>query len=283
MFCTQQGCGKSWNAGEQFPLCITNPCPLRQYRDSQVQAPRFNAKTQIDVKFGEKSAGVVASIDKIRSDITQPLQPYAMQGEEKATTTVTLPSGLTERYSTDTNMHSEMRALQAMLQRGYWVLRYGRVFLANGQAVPATHFVTDQPHCGFCTIVLAALGLPLTSPTSGNHKYGCNAIYPLPLQLRRDVMFIIRLINRGSMEYTALKRLLNVFVNAPAASWLLQINDFLLVSDTVSCTFDNLPKGFDPREHRILHLNDFLDNEEKLNLLWKFILMKFYESNKSTK
>lgn len=89
-----------------------------------------------------------------------------------------------ESYVTTGGKHSEMVALEDMLDNGLWILRAdGLVTTADGSEVAKANFKTPLPHCAFCTVMLTVLGLPRTIPTKGSHLKGANAEYPLP----RDV------------------------------------------------------------------------------------------------
>ncbi len=285
MQCTDAGCGRSWNYGENFPLCITNPCPLRAYKDNLTASMQASMrKTTADVKticLGKMKASTVSSIDAIRDEADEDdFVAYDMKGGMSATTKVKLPNQTVRSFKTKDNMHSEMCALDFMLENNYWVVMYGKVFKGNGQSIGTDEFVTTEPHCGFCTITLIILGLPLTRPTSGNHKMAVNNVYPIPKKLLKDPQFIIRFINSGSFEHHKLKQLLNPFVNKKPAEWLLKINDFLLVSDNSAVLISHVDEAL-LRNIHIYDLSKFLGDTDIVKSIWEFITSAMYSSNNS--
>jgi hypothetical protein len=243
-------------------------------------------KTTLNVKttnLGQMAASAVASVDKVRTSTDkQKFVPYNMDGGMSATTVVKLPNQTSKSFTTKDNMHSEMCALNFMLENEYWHVLYGMIVNGNGQPIGAGEFSTSEPHCGFCTITLTVLGLPLTKPTSGNHKMACNGTYPIPAKLFNDPQFIVRFIHNGCFEYYMLKRLLNPFVNKKSAEWLLKVNDFLLVSDNAPVVLEFLDKDIFNNIH-VYDLGKFMGDPEIVKSIWQFITTALYQSNNACK
>jgi hypothetical protein len=82
-------------------------------------------------------------------------------------------------------MHSEMGALEAMLEKRYKFS--GGVICRKKDDEQATKEVysTTEPHCGFCTLFLQLLGLPLGKPTKGRYGYASHNNYPSQKSLRK--------------------------------------------------------------------------------------------------
>lgn len=160
------------------------------------------------------------------------LVAYNMQGAQQATTTVATAAG-PQVFTTTDNMHSEMVALQYMLQSNQWIVQNGAVRIPQPHAaapipVPPANFVTTQPHCGYCTIALSLLNLPLTAPTRGNYNLAANYNYPLAEPLVVDPNVLAWYWDRASIiagtpAGVVVKRILNAMMNQDAASWVLSI------------------------------------------------------------
>lgn len=153
---------------------------------------------------------------------------YDMDGGMKATTTAAYQPVVGESYSqvytTVDNMHSEMVAVQDMLDRGYWKLEDGRVWRIDGAALLHEEFSTTEPHCGHCTIALSVLGLPFASPSRGRYNLAGNCDYPLPRQVANDPMTLTRYRHSGQCGWKLFKEDLDHMVTT-RAGWALQVAD----------------------------------------------------------
>src|SRR6185437_7412670 len=232
-------CGKSWDAPRgSFPLCITNPCPLRAIRDEMLEddpAAFFRTSAGPETTQGVclASGGIQNSLNSLRSGCSAPFKLYNMEGAKSAHTTVTLPDGNQFDFTTTNQMHSEMKAIEWMIDNGFWRVYLGHVvWTHDGTSVTLAQFSTTEPHCGFCTVFLIAAGLPVGRPTRGNHKLASRLNYQLPVELEISPHFIARVLDSGCYcGFPALKRLLNVFMRVPADRWILNIFDLAYVDD----------------------------------------------------
>lgn len=228
--CANFSCGKQYAVTEpSCPYCLTsNP------QVETVQIPRsfrWASSSQSSVEITKYQGSTSTAIATIQQDISG-MVPYTMKGMQSATTTVKQRSGVTRDFVTTDNMHSEMVALQHMLTAGEWRLSLGLVQWAhNGEAVDGSEFSTTAPHCGFCTVILEVLGLPLTSPTKGNYNLSCNFNYPLPDKVQNDPYVLARVLGRTYCAFDQVKGVLNAFVNAKPEAWFLQIMDGVVVND----------------------------------------------------
>jgi hypothetical protein len=101
----------------------------------------------------------------------------------------------------------------------------------DSHAVPPQDFITNQTHCGFCTMTLRVLGLPLTRPTRGNFNYAVHYNYQLPAQLMNDPMVLVRYLNSGRYTHADLKKALNPLLSNDPSSWVLGLGDTVAVDD----------------------------------------------------
>ncbi|MBV8101756.1 MAG: hypothetical protein JOZ31_21645 [Verrucomicrobia bacterium] len=122
-----------------------------------------------------------------------------MAGAQSAETTVKLKTGQTLDFRTYQQMHSEMRAIEKMLESGHWILRRGTVVWRDYSKIEADEFVTEEPHCGFCTFFLNTLNLPLTKPTYGCFQLASRLSYILPPDLETDAEFMARVLAKDSV------------------------------------------------------------------------------------
>ena len=115
-----------------------------------------------------------------------------------------------------------------MLDSGFWILQNGIITWKDGSLIDSSCFTTEEPHCGFCTLLLHILGLPLTKPTCGNYNQAVNCLYPLPVQVKRSPHVLARLLSGSS--YTAfhlLKKILNAFIPLGREKWVSRVGDTL--------------------------------------------------------
>lgn len=282
--CSNPNCARTWNGDEdEFPLCITNPCPLRQVRNELIsrrgvswkpKSQFVNKETPMLITSAKGSLETIRS-DTIRKHKKAKFHPYNMQGAQKATTKVTLRNGTVKSFSTKDNMHSEMAAIQWMLDNGFWVLYLGNIIWSdNLSPVSSDEFQTTEPHCGFCSVMLAILGLPLSKPTKGNYNMACNFNYPLPKIIKEDPYVLARLLSGNSYcGFNKIKAILNSLVNIEKDKWVLSIQNLAFVNEN---------HYVDPQQG-VLTL-DWLDvikqsNGEVLNQIWRLVFECLYKTN----
>jgi hypothetical protein len=175
---------------------------------------------------------ISGSLSSLRSSCDTPFQKYDMNGEQGAKTTVRLPGGQLKTLRTTAQMHSEMRAIEWMIDQGHWTVYLGNVVWIDGSSVTPEQFSTKEPHCGYCSLFLIAAGLPVCTPTCGNHQLASRFSYKLPVALEISPHFIARVLDSGCYcGFPTLKRLLNEFIQVPSEKWLLSIYDLAYVSD----------------------------------------------------
>lgn len=180
------------------------------------------------------------SIIAIQAAIQQqrPFVRYHAGGAQKAETTVNWPPAPPEQYSTHMQMHSELVAVAASTGGGapIWALNpAGHVVANNGADIDLTNYFTDLPHCGYCTVMIWVLDLPLGAPTKGRYNLAENLEYPLPVNIRENVDVLTRLLNGntgGDAALIVLKKMVNAFLQTPSTDWVLQIGPGIFVSDT---------------------------------------------------
>lgn len=193
------------------------------------------SKPAQDNLYQRWSGQITTSLQTIYAQVQAqtPLVPYTTSSKQSATTTVIDNEGKSDPYETTGNMHSEMVALQAMFNSKQWVI-YGNVVTTPNGPVSPGNFTTNLPHCGFCTISLQVLGLPLCKPTCGNYNYAGNFSYPIPSQMKLDPRVIssyISIASRGNNQLPLFKQVLNCFFNNAALDWVLQFNPNLIYDD----------------------------------------------------
>jgi hypothetical protein len=236
-YCTSTDCGKSWaETDEAFPLCITNPCPLREIQKKLpvLTTDLFVTSPSKETLIGSSrvAAEVSKSLTSLRDSCGKKFVAYDLTGYRGAKTTVKLPDGITKVFKTTDLQHSEMMAIDWMIENGHWTVFLGTVQWEDGSPVTPEQFSTDVPHCGFCTIFLIAAMLPISIPTCGNHKHASRLSYQLPHALEVSPHFIARVLDGGCYSgFSALKRVLNAFVKESSDKWLLSIGTLAYVND----------------------------------------------------
>lgn len=284
--CTTPLCNNSWEPPDgPFPTCLIAPCPLRQLQHDTVEQStgqnlfQNQINTQTHTVTSRVATQVAQSLNSLRNDCEVEFKPYNMQGAKSATTKVTLPGPIVREFKTTDQMHSEMRAIEKMIEEGHWSVYLGHVVWASdNSSVKLEQFSTTEPHCGFCTIFLIAAGLPLGKPTRGNHQLAGRLSYQLPYELETSPHFMARVLDGGCYcGFPALKRVLNAFINVPAKEWLLGIGGAAYVND-VSYT----------KHDKNLLVVDWFDlvemhKREVIYLAWKVIYEQILLTNKSQK
>jgi hypothetical protein len=282
--CTRDGCNKSWEPlTEDFPFCFNHPCPLREFQDQVLRERRgnlFRTSSSPQTVQGSclVSAQVSQSLDWLRDHCGKELKAYDMDGAKSATTTVRLPNGETKTCRTTAQMHSEMVAINWMIENGHWTVYLGLVVWADGQRITLQQFSTTEPHCGFCTVFLIAAGLPLGVPTYGNYQLASRLAYQLPVELEISPHFIARVLDRGCYcGFPALKRLLNAFINLPPNAWILSIYDWAFADDYSYVQQNN--------NLTIVGWNQLVEmhKREIIYQAWKLIFQMLMQTNKEHK
>lgn len=194
-----------------------------------------------------------------------------MAGDQSAQTSVQTANGEIKSFRTKDNMHSEMVAIGEMLKEGQWVLFYSTV-QTHGAPIPPQAFRTTQPHCGFCTIMLAVLELPLTEPTHGNYNLAEHSNYPLPPQIQSNNFVFVRLVKKGVYQHTSLKQLLNVFFTTN--DWVLEVNPQLLIDDSGVVEKKNVGR------RAVITYEEIQDHTTNFRSLWSYIWRCLYEINR---
>lgn len=272
MQCPNNNCGRTWNEGDAaFPLCITNPCPLRAYKDrwtsEEDKKNQFNSSgSAVDKNFTLHSSLIKTSISSLCDAYDADTKPYDMKGSKSATTTVTLRDNTQLKFRTKNQMHSEMVAIEYMLEIGEWIVDLGVIVWCDGTPITAEQFSTTEPHCGFCTFFLSALWLPLTTPTYGRFQLASRLSYQLPIELEINPCFMARILDRGSYcGFHMIKKILNGFVPLKPSNWVLNIKDLALVDD-------NSYIGESSGRH-IISWDDLVNQSKRevLYAIWKLI------------
>lgn len=125
--------------------------------------------------------------------------PYDAEGKQKATTTIGWgwegeEEDYDESFSTETQMHSEMRAIEFGLNEDFLEIQGGKVVYGVGAPVSSRDMRTDIPHCRFCTFFLGLLGIEREKPTTQNFLYAGHLDYPLP----EDIKYNESIINKAA-------------------------------------------------------------------------------------
>lgn len=155
--------------------------------------------------------------------------PYDAGGAQKAVTTVLWPPAGPHRYHTTMQQHSEMVSVGASsaAPAPIWSVNAGgHVVANNGAAITGANYFTDLPHCGYCTVMLWMLGLPLGLPTRGRYNLAVNLDYLVPANVFNNVEILSRLINAnvgGAPALITLKGMINAFLQNRPGEWVLQV------------------------------------------------------------
>jgi hypothetical protein len=198
-----------------------------------------------------KNLGGVVSASKVGNSISAihedigTINDYVL-GTKGAMTTVRWPGGekALKTGQTQEQMHSEMEAVKFMLDQGHWIMINGEIFTKTGGVVAPTDFATGEMHCGWCTLFLQLLGLPLGRPSNGNFNLAINLLYPLPSQVRNSPHVMFKLVFGGeedsakSDRILALKLVFDKFMSIPCTSWYIKdFSGMCIASDEMSARF----------------------------------------------
>lgn len=276
--CPRTGCGKSWDPDIGIlPMCLQNTCDIKTSLKRRAKQIEPFSATPDRATLSTQGADIDNSIDWLRKKT--PLVPYKMQGALSATTTVTLRDRTTRSFSTTDQMHSEMRAIEFMLDNGHWSVVAGFVrWTHDDSPVLLAQFQTEEPHCGFCTLFLLAAGLPVGQATKGNHKLASRHNYQLPFKLMVDPHFLGRVIGKGHYHsYSEIKRLLNAFCKHAADEWVLEYASGLCANEWSTC--NPLPQG-----KVAIKLADIIATRDAAILfaVWQYVFERIALANTNT-
>lgn len=129
---------------------------------------------RIRTKIRNRISGVFYKLDTEGA-----LFEYNMNSAQRAETKL---AGYRKEFNTHDNMHSEMCAIQATGKRPN----------GNGK-LDGIEMSTSQPHCGYCTFMLTALGIETTYPSRGLYNLAKNYNYPIPKNLSENIDFYVNI------------------------------------------------------------------------------------------
>jgi len=266
-----QNCTNKWVEGDvTFPRCTTSPCWLDEYRrrwlkeDGEKHSFRKAETPAVNMNLTVHHAAVERSIWFFCERYDENTKEYNLKGSLSACTTVQLRDGEKRVFKTTDLMHSEMLAIDKMIEERHWHLYCGRVVWIDGREIEPHQFTTVEPHCGFCTFFLSVLDLPLTNPTYGLSKLASRLSYKLPVELETNVHFLARVLDSGRfVGFEKIKRILNGFVPLKSSEWVLKINSVLID--------DNGYASEKPELHQISFDVLLEGNREVLYQIWKYI------------
>lgn len=229
------------------------------------------------------------SIAEIQNEIDEHhvFVPYTTGGAEKARTLVNWPPADPKRYETTQQRHSEMVALTASTAPpAIWhVDQTGHVIANNGHDITGANYVTDLPHCGYCTVMIWVLGLPLGQPTKGRYNQAVNLGYSIPVNVQDNVDVLTRLLNSnqgGNPALVVLKCAVNAFIaTPPSKDWVLSIEG-KIVTDTA--VLERVPAGkevldwADAAAHRVAVDIKHFGTNSLLVTLWKVVYKALYNN-----
>jgi hypothetical protein len=238
---------------------------------------RWNAQVAFDSR-SPVVATITASVANLQHGLH--MADY-VAGAQSATTTVSWPPHDPEQleFTTAGQMHSEMRATAAMLADGAWTLNGHAI----AEGVSANEFSTDLAHCGWCTVMLVALGLPIGTPTAGRYNYAANLDYPVPDPVRESSEVLFYLIDSvGGNGAVWVKIALDACIGTPADQWVLELPDGTFATSTG--IVDDQPDDTallgwaDAMGHAIYaDLRSVRGSWPILTLLWKLVYVGIYE------
>ncbi len=254
--------------------------------------PRIRWKAQLNSQdIAPLIAAAQISIATIQAAIKaqQAFVPYDAGGAQQAVTTVNWPPAAPNHYATTMQQHSEMVAVAASTAPApiWQVDAAGHVVALNGNAITGANYVTNLPHCGYCTVMLWVLDLPLGAPTDGRYNLAVNLEYTVPADVLYNVDVLTRLLNGnqgGDPALIVLKRMINVFLQNGSAEWVLQVGtDF--VTDTAvlaAAPAATLVLDWTTAAAHMVDVNvQHFGNKSLLVTLWKIVYQGLYEQTRS--
>lgn len=212
--------------------------------------------------------------------------PYNAGGQQQAVTTVTWPPAGPRPYSTTMQVHSEMVALAGSTAAPpiWQVNAGGHVVAVNGNAIAGGNYFTNLPHCGYCTVMLWVLGLPIGAATAGRYNFAVNLEYSVPANVRDNVEVLSRLFNSnvgGNPALIMLKSIINAFLQNDPATWALQVGTVYVTDAGV---FNQPPLGLEVLDwaNAVSHPVDVNETHFGQNslliTLWKIIYKGLYQN-----
>ena len=238
---------------------------------------RWNAQVAFDSRSPVVTT-ITASVANLQRGL---MMADYVAGAQSATTTVSWPPAdpVELEFTTAGQMHSEMRATGAMLADGSWTLN-GHLIAED---VSGNAFSTNLPHCGWCTVMLVGLGLPIGTPTAGRYNYAANLDYPLPEVVRESPDLVFYLIDSsGGNGAVWVKIALDACIGTRAEQWVLELpdGDFATSTGVVNDQPDDTAVlGWDDAMAHVIYANLRTVRGEctVLTLLWRLIYVAIYE------
>lgn len=251
--------------------------------------PRIRWKAQLNNQDIEPLIAIAqASIAAIQAAIQaqQAFVPYNAGGAQQAVTTVNWPPAAPNHYATTMQQHSEMAAVAASTAPPpiWQVNAAGHVVANNGQAITGANYVTNLPHCGYCTVMLWVLDLPLGAPTAGRYNLAVNLEYTVPANVRNNIDVLSRLLNSnqgGNAALMVLKRMINAFLQNPSADWVLQVGAQFVTDNAVLAAAPpgTLVLDWTTAAAHMVDVNvQYFGNHSLLVTLWKIVYQGLYEN-----
>lgn len=216
-----------------------------------------------------------------------PFVPYNAGGAQHAVTTVTWPPLGPAPYRTTLQQHSEMVAVAASTAptMPIWTVNgAGHVVANNGHAITGANYLTNLPHCGYCTIMLWVLSLPLGAATAGRYNLAVNLDYTVPPNIFNNVDILTRLLNSnmgGNAALIVLKRMINPFLQNASADWVLSLGPNFISDHAVT---PHAPPGALPLTWAAAASHDVDVNvmhfgtRPLIATLWKIIFQAIYNN-----
>ncbi|MEN3332744.1 MAG: hypothetical protein V7641_2109 [Blastocatellia bacterium] len=229
-----------------------------------------------------------AASDSIRSiqSAVGHFSPYQTEDAQLAKTTVYWPPAGPVTSATKEQEHSEMVALgKTLAPQAIWqVDAAGQVVAVNGNAISHVNYFTDLPHCGYCTIMLYVLGLPLGVATKGRYNLAVNLDYTVPGPVFENFSLLARLVDSniaGPTGWVAIKHMINAFIQNNSAEWVLAVGGFYVTDNNV---VDNpgaalvLDWVTEAKDHNVnVNVNHYGQNS-LLKTLWKFVYQGIFDN-----
>ena len=215
--------------------------------------------------------------------------PYNAGGAQQAVTTVNWPPAGPNAYATTMQQHSEMVALAASTAAPppppiWQVDAAGHAVANNGQAIGGANYFTNLPHCGYCTVMLWVLDLPLGAPTDGRYNLAVNLGYTVPANVFYNINVLARLVNGnvgGNAALIVIKQLVNAFIQNAPATWALQVGP-LFVTDAAVVAVP--PAGVEILDwnaaigHQVDVDDPHFRQNTLLTTLWKIVFKGIYQN-----
>ena len=157
----------------------------------------------------------------------------------------------------------------------------------NGQPINTANYFTDLPHCGYCTVMLWVLELPLGAPTDGRYNLAVNLEYTVPANVRDNINVLTRLLNKnqgGDPALIVLKRMINVFLQNQKTDWVLQVGTRFVTDDAVlaAAPAGKLVLDWATAAAHTVDVNvQYFGKNSLLVTLWKIVYQGLYDRTKT--